>query len=133
MNIPRKLYAMFLSGPVEVEGFPWIESRELGGLSIILTTPVFLWAVRARARDLLTVSAWLSVGLVMIPVLLRADPGGVQFGFRYAQDIYPFVFVLLARTLATGISFEAWLAILVGVLVNAWGMGSAYFDWWYRS
>ena len=84
-------------------------------------------------RDLLTVSAWLSVGLVMIPVLLRADPGGVQFGFRYAQDIYPFVFVLLARTLATGISFEAWLAILVGVLVNAWGMGSAYFDWWYRS
>jgi hypothetical protein len=133
VNIPRKLYAMFLSAPVEVQGFPWIQSRELGGLSIVLTTPVFLWAVRTRGRDLFTLSAWLSVALVMIPVLLHADPGGVQFGFRYAQDVYPFAFVLVARALATGISFEAWLAIGVGLLVNAWGMGSAYFAWWYRS
>jgi len=133
VNIPRKLYAMFLSAPVEVPGFPWIQSRTLGGLSILLTTPVFLWAIRSRSRDLFTMGAWASVALVMIPVLLHADPGGVQFGFRYAQDIYPFLFVLVARSLATGITVEAWLAIGIGLLVNAWGMGSAYFDWWYRS
>jgi hypothetical protein len=124
---------MFLSAPVEVPGFPWIQSRPLGGLSILLTTPAFLWAIRSRSRDLFTIGAWASVALVMIPVLLHADPGGVQFGFRYAQDIYPFVFVLVARSLATGITAEAWLAIGIGLLVNAWGMGSAYFDWWYRS
>ena len=110
--------------------FPWIQSRDLGGLSILLTTPVFLWAFRARGRDLFTLGAWMSVALIMIPILLHADPGGVQFGFRYAQDIYPFLFVLVARSLATGIYFEAWLAIGVGLLMNAWGMGSAYFEWW---
>lgn len=133
VNIPRKLYAMFLSAPVEVQGFPWIQSRELGGLSILLTTPVFLWAIRSRERDLFSLGAWSSVALIMIPVLLHADPGGEQFGFRYAQDIYPFLFVLVARALATGIHLEAWIAIGVGLVVNAWGMGSAYFDWWYRN
>jgi len=133
VNIPRKLYAMFLSAPEEVQGFPWIQSRTLGGLSILLTTPVFLWAILARRRDLFTIGAWTSVALIMVPVLLHADPGGVQFGFRYAQDVYPFLFVLVARSLATGIHLEAWLAIGVGLLVNAWGMGSAYSEWWYRS
>lgn len=133
VNIPRKLYAMFLSGPEEVQGFPWIQSRDLGGLSILLTTPVFLWAIASRRRDLFTIGAWTSVALILVPLLLHADPGGEQFGFRYAQDIYPFLFVLVARSLATGIHLEAWLAIGVGVVVNLWGMGSAYFDWWYRS
>jgi len=133
VNIPRKLYAMFLSGPVEAQAFPWVQSRALGGLSILLTTPVFLWALRSRSRDLFTVGAWAGVALIMIPVLLHADPGGVQFGFRYAQDIYPFLYVLVVRSLVKGIHFEAWLAIGLGLLVNAWGMGSAYFDWWYRS
>jgi len=133
VNIPRKLYAMFLSAPVEVQGFPWIQSRPLGGLSILLTTPVFLWAILARHRDLFTLGAWTSVALIMVPVLLHADPGGVQFGFRYAQDIYPFLFVLVARALVSGIRLEAWLAVGVGMLVNTWGMGSAYFDWWYRN
>lgn len=133
VNIPRKLYAMFLSGPVEVQEFPWIQSRALGGLSILLTTPVFLWAVRSRSRDLFTLGAWMSVALILLPLLLHFDPGGEQFGFRYAQDIYPFLFVLVARSLATGIHLEAWLAIGVGLLVNAWGMGSAYYDWWHRN
>jgi len=131
-NIPRKAYAMFLSAPVEVQTFPWIQSRPLGGLSIILTTPIFLWAILARRRDLFTIGAWTSVALIIIPVLLHADPGGEQFGFRYAQDVYPFLFVLVHRALATGIHLEAWLAIGIGLVVNAWGMGSAYFDWWYR-
>lgn len=132
-NVPRKLYAMLLSAPAEIREFPWIQSRPLGGLSIVLTTPLFLWAILARRRDLFTIGAWTSVALVLVPILLHADPGGEQFGFRYAQDVYPFLFVLVARALATGIRLEAGIAIAIGLLVNAWGMGSAYFDWWYRS
>ena len=49
VNIPRKLYALFLTGPVEVGEFPWVQPRGLGGLSIFLTTPLFLWSIKARA------------------------------------------------------------------------------------
>ena len=66
----------------------------------------------------------------MRPVLTHADPGGAQFGFRYAQDIYPFLFLLVVRGLRGRISFEAWLAIAIGVVVNIWGMGATHVDWW---
>ncbi len=129
-NIPRKLYALLLTMPVQVEGFPWIQSRLLGGLSIVLTSPIMLWSIKARRPDWFGLGAWLAVGLILIPILLHADPGGAQFGFRYAQDFYPFLFLLTVRGLGGRIGFEAWLAIAIGFAVNLWGMGSTYFNWW---
>ena len=130
VNIPRKLYALLLSGPVQVGEFPWVQSRHLGGLSILLTTPLFLWTIKARRPDWFGIGAWSTVALILVPILLHADPGGSQFGFRYAQDVYPFLFLLVVRGLRGRISFEAGLAIAIGVLVNIWGMASAYHDWW---
>jgi hypothetical protein len=130
LNIPRKLYALFLTTPVEVAGFPWIQPRQLGGLSILLTTPLFLWAIKARRPDWFGLGAWAAVILTLIPILMHADPGGAQFGFRYAQDFYPFLFLLTVRGLGGRISFEAWVAIAIGAVVNIWGMGATYFDWW---
>jgi hypothetical protein len=121
---------MFLSVPAEVGGFPWVLPRHLGGLSIVLTTPLFLWAIAARRPDWFGIGAWTAVALVLVPVLLHADPGGEQFGFRYAQDIYPFLFLLTARALRPRITFEAWVAIGIGLLVNAWGMAVTAFDRW---
>jgi len=129
-SVPRKAYALLLSGPAEYSTFPWVLPRRLGGLSIFLTTPLFLWAVSARRPDWFGIGAWAAIGLVLVPILLHADPGGEQFGFRYAQDFYPFLFLLVARALRKGITFEAWLAIGIGLLVNAWGMGVTYLDWW---
>ncbi len=130
VNIPRILYAMTLTAPVQVGDFPWIQSRHLGGLSIVLTTPLLLWALRARRPDWLGVGAWASVLLILIPILTHADPGGMQFGFRYAQDLYPMLLLLTVRGLGGRISTEAWIAIAIGGLVNLWGMGSTYYDWW---
>jgi hypothetical protein len=130
VNIPRTLYALLLSSPNQVGDFPWVQSRRLGGLSIVLTTPLFLWAIKARRPDWFGVGCWLAVVLVLGPILLHADPGGAQFGFRYAQDVYPFLLLLTIRGLGGRISFEAWAAIVIGFVVNLWGMGSTYFDWW---
>jgi hypothetical protein len=129
VNIPRKLYALFLTTPAEVGEFPWVQPHALGGLSILLTTPLFLWSIKARRPDWFNLGAWVAVGLILIPILLHADPGGLQFGFRYAQDFYPFLFLLTVRGLGGKLSFEAWIAIAIGFLVNLWGMGATYFDW----
>lgn len=128
--IPRMLYSMFLSVPMEVGDFPWIQSRRLGGLSILLTTPLFLWAFKARRPDWFGLGAWTAVILTLLPVLTHGDAGGSQFGFRYAQDVYPFLLLLTVRGLRGRISFEAWVAIAIGFAVNAWGMWSTYDNWW---
>jgi hypothetical protein len=130
VNVPRVLYAMLLTTPVQVPDFPWIQSRQLGGLSLLLTTPLFLWAIKARRLDWFGLGTWTSVLLILIPILAHADPGGAQFGFRYAQDLYPFLILLTVRGLGGRISTEAWIAIAIGGLVNLWGMGSTYYDWW---
>ena len=96
----------------------------------MLTSPIFLWAIRARRPDWFGLGAWLSIALILIPNLTHADPGGVQFGYRYAQDIYPFLLLLTVRGLAGRIGFEAGLALAIGFVANFWGMASAYYDWW---
>jgi hypothetical protein len=127
--VPRMVYAMFLTVPLQVWEFPWIQSRRLGGLSIVLTTPLFLWVFKARRPDWFGIGAWGAVVLVLAPVLMHGDAGGSQFGFRYAQDIYPFLLLLTVRGLRGRISVEAAIAIAVGAVINVWGMGSTYFDW----
>ncbi len=127
--VPRMVYAMFLTVPQQIGGFPWIQSRRLGGLSILLTTPLFLWVVKARRPDWFGIGAWGAVALILVPVLMHGDAGGSQFGFRYAQDIYPFLLLLTVRGLRGRISVEAWIAIAVGAVINLWGMGSTYFNW----
>lgn len=62
-------------------------------------------------------------------MLLHADPGGVQFGYRYALDFLPFLFLLAARGMGTRLSFEALLAIGIALLVNIWGMWAWYTGW----
>jgi hypothetical protein len=129
-NIPRQLFAMFLNTPVQVGDFPWVRPRLLGGLSILLTTPLFIWVVKARDHDWFTVGAWVSVALILVPVLTHADPGGAQWGYRYAQDIYPFLWLLTVRGLRGRIGFEAGLAIALGFVVNLWGMAISYTSGW---
>jgi len=129
-SIPRQVSRLLLSVPAMVPGFPWFQPLFLGGPSILLTTPLFLWAFKARRPDLFNLGAWAALVLILIPNLTHADPGGVQFGYRYGQDVYPFLFLLTVRGLRGRISLLAWVAIAVGLVVNAWGMAAAYFAWW---
>ncbi|HEY9899257.1 MAG TPA: hypothetical protein V6D00_08760 [Pantanalinema sp.] len=128
-SIGRNLYAMLLKAPNLVDRFPYAQPPVLGGLSLFLTTPAFLWAIKARKRDLATLGAWAAILLTLVPILLHADPGGDQFGYRYAQDFYPFLFLLAVHGMGDRPSFEARLAIALSLLVNLWGMWATYIHW----
>jgi hypothetical protein len=127
----RDFSALFLSRPGVIHHFPWLAPPSYGaGPSILLTSPIFLWALRARRLDWFNVGAWLSVALILLSQLLYADTGGNQFGSETAQDVYPFLMLLTVRGLNGKISRLAWVAIAIGVLVNLWGIGFALADWW---
>lgn len=129
-NIVKKIHAMLLTSFTYDRDFPWLKPKLLGGLSIFLTTPLVLWAIKARQLNLFVVGTWISIGLICVPILTHADAGGSQWGFRYAQDFYPFVFLLMAHGTRGRFSFEAKCALLIGLVVNLLGMWAYYFNRW---
>ncbi len=64
------------------------------GLSVLITSPGLLFAIRADWRD---PRAWWLLGarsLVLIPTLLYYGGGWLQYGYRYFLDSVPFVIAL---------------------------------------
>ena len=70
------------------------------------------------------------MGPILVPTMLRADAGGAQFGFRYVQDLLPFLFLLMVRGLRGRLGRLGWLAVSIGLAVNLWGMAYAFGGWW---
>jgi hypothetical protein len=121
---------MFLTSFTYDREFPWLKPRLLGGLSVFLTTPLVLWAIKARQFNLFVVGTWMAIGLICVPIFTHADAGGSQWGFRYAQDFYPFIFLLITHGTRGRFSFEAKCALVIGFVVNLLGMWAYYFDLW---
>jgi hypothetical protein len=106
---------------------PFIRPDGLG-LSIFLTSPGLLRAIRAPWRDPslgpLAVGLALTALAVLLPNLLYYGGGWLQFGYRYALDSIPFVLALAA--MATARHGFGWLWRLLttfGVIV---GVASVY-------
>jgi hypothetical protein len=142
-HVPMNLDYLFLKlpGPNIVDGslqFPFFRPDGLG-MSILLTSPGLLYAVRAPWRE--SRSWWLlgAAALVLLPTLLYYGGGWLQYGYRYALDSIPFVFALCGlaaahderlaeivgfRGPAIGVGWR-WLIVL-GVVVGLGGVYWAY-------
>jgi hypothetical protein len=104
------------------------------GMSVLLTSPALLLAVPAwfdRRRRPIVVAALIAVVLVSLANLMHFSQGWVQFGYRFSNDVVPFVLVLTAIGLAHLVDrpdrrpWAMGLAIgllLMSVGINAWGV-----------
>lgn len=137
-HVPMNLYYLFGKVPKIIDQFPYFQPDGLG-MSIFITSPGLLYAVRAPWR---TSRVWWLAGaalLVLIPTLLYYGGGWLQYGYRYALDSIPFVWAMGALAAARdedvrgsvgldgasiGVGWR-WL-ILFGVLVGAGGVYWAY-------
>jgi len=120
-NIPLHLYTIFLMPP---EYWPdWSILRPSPyGLSVLLHSPAFVYAVLVKRRTVLKPLCWAVIGLIAIPILTYYAQGWVQFGYRFLLDFAPFLLIL------TALGFEdtrstKWKVLLVGVSIvaNLWG------------
>lgn len=95
------------------------------GMSILLTTPAFLYLLRPQPREhredvfwhrLL----WATVAACALPGLFYQNTGYEQFGFRFSMDYTPYLIMLLA---VGRHPITKWfkLSILWGVAVNTFG------------
>lgn len=119
--LPRNLDALFLRSFDFLEQFPWLRPNWTS-LSILITTPLVLWLIKAREWTTLVVVGWLAVVLGIFPDLIHGGVGWAQWGYRRALDVMPIVFLMLGWVFRKGMSVEAKVAIVAGVIVNAYGM-----------
>lgn len=121
-HLPMNLDYFLFHLTTVVPEFPFFRPDGLG-LSVLITSPGLLYAVRADWRDR---RAWWLAGaalLVLIPSLLYYGGGWLQYGYRYFMDSVPFVIALCASAAATrGRIGLGWRFLIVfGVIVMAMG------------
>lgn len=100
LYLPRHVQAILFEPPDLVGGTPWFLRPRYIGMSLFLTTPVFLWAVvglRSARRQAAVAATALAALLALIPDVFHGTIGFQQFGYRFSIDAQPFL-VALALT-----------------------------------
>ncbi len=94
-NVPLHLYTIFFMPPEFHADWSVLRPSPYG-MSVLLTSPAFIFAAFVKRNDPLKVASWLAIGLVSIAVLTSFSQGWVQYGYRYLLDFTPFLLLLTA-------------------------------------
>jgi hypothetical protein len=93
------------------------------GLSILITTPLFIYTLFNKLKDKLVLFTWISIIPIALVVLSHGTTGFAQFGYRFAVDFYPLFFLLIIKYFSKNkIETIHWVLLSVGILVNFWGV-----------
>ncbi len=127
VHVPMNLDYFLVHLPYYIPRPPFFRPDGLG-LSVLITSPGLLFAVRASWRD---PRSWWLLGatiLVLIPTLLYYGGGWLQYGYRYFLDSVPFVIALCGlAAVREGRIGRGWLALIAfGTIVMAIGVYWAY-------
>lgn len=97
------------------------------GMSIFLTSPGLLIAIRADWRDRRVIALGLAALGVLVPSLLYYGGGWLQYGYRYALDSIPYVMAIIGLAAARR-RLPIWGKALIaaGFVVNLLGVWWAY-------
>lgn len=141
LYLPRHVDAIVFEPPDIVGGTPWFLRPRTVGMSLLLTTPAFLWVfagLRAVRRDAVVAATAIAAALVLLPDVFFGSVGGPQFGYRYSLDAQ----ALLVALAVTGDARPAgvWrrrpsllfvLAALLAVAVNVYAaIAIVRFGYW---
>jgi hypothetical protein len=91
------------------------------GLAIWFTTPAFIFALKSKIRDAVTLGAWISIIAIAL-VIFTKGLSGWGFGYRYAVDFYPFLYVLTVRGFGGKIKWYHKALIIIGIAINLIGV-----------
>ncbi len=121
-NIPLHLYSMFFIAP---EFEPVFIRPSPYGMSVVLTSPAFIYAAFVKRQHILRTASWMAIGFVSIPLLLHYSQGWVQFGYRFLLDFAPFLLILTAFGFEDNQSPQSTrmkvLLVGISIVVGFWG------------
>ncbi len=114
---------MLFEPPKFIRVFPYVTFNPFG-TSIFLTMPALLFAFlgfRRHKQRWFAASLLAGCVLPVAAVLLYFNTGWYQFGYRFALDFLPFLFLLAALGMAERPRWPEKTLIVLSVLVNVWG------------
>jgi hypothetical protein len=101
IHIPANLYYFLFRGPdavfvpnTQILTYPFLKINGWG-MSIFFTSPMFLWIAKAPFRKKEVFLASITSLLIALSIFGYYGIGFDQFGYRYAIDFYPFLFIIL--------------------------------------
>jgi hypothetical protein len=130
--LSRNLAAFLVLTPRIMTKAPYVQVS-WHGMSIFLTTPVFILLLWPKLRGALHWPLWLTVLPVFLTHALYQNDGWVQFGYRFSLDFTVFLVLLLALG-GRKLGWTARTLILVGIAINLFGaitflrMPQCYYD-----
>ncbi len=127
--IPRHLKVIFANIPIFVSTPPYV-MPSWEGMAIWITTPAFIYALFAGIKNRLAFACWAAIIPIALLDFSHGGTGWSQFGYRYAVDFYPFLFLLTVKGIGDRIRWHHMLLISISVIVNLWGVLWIFkFDW----
>ena len=125
--IPKHLWIFFLKPPVFKSEWPYVVPP-LMGMSILITTPAFIYSVFAGIRNRFALACWAAIVPIALLAFTHGGVGWIQFGYRFAMDFYPFLLLLttigIEKTIGkdSDLQWKQKILIILAVLVNLWGV-----------
>ena len=117
--IPQNLTPFLTGLPTFTSTAPYMIAP-LSGLAIWFTTPAFIFSLKSKIKDAATLPAWIAIFAIAF-VIFTKGLSGWGFGYRYAVDFYPFLYVLTLQGIGEKIRWYHKLLIVLGIIVNIWG------------
>jgi Gpi18-like mannosyltransferase len=103
-------------------------------MSILVTQPILLWLIwRVKWRDLKFTTKALLVGcsLILLLVILFYASGYRHYGYRYAMDFIPILFVILMaeyrRQHPAGLTSAMKRLMFISAIINSYLFSSWFF------
>jgi hypothetical protein len=128
--IPNHLKIMFTALPKMIDHWPYF-IPSWGGMAIWATTPAFVYALWAPIKNNVVKMLWFTIPMIGLVNFCFGSTGFTQFGYRYAVDFYPFLVMLVILGVSrTGLKWHHWVLLVLGIIVNIWGvLGNNIYHW----
>lgn len=125
--IPLNFMEMLVAPWKRLSNFPYFVPGGFGG-AIWWSSPFIFFILRFGARDkALKYTAWVAIIVLTFLLWIHGNPGGWQFGYRYAMILLPWMFLILLENSPKKILWYEWLAYIFSFIVNLY---ATYLFFW---
>ena len=90
------------------------------GMSIFITSPLVAWLFWPKEKNWLYPILWATLIPGILPALFYQNSGYVQFGYRFALDVMPYVVMLLSVG-RVPVTKTTKALIIIGIIINLAG------------
>lgn len=119
--LPKNLYYMLIAPPKFDREFPFF-APDPWGMGIIFCSPILLILYRSFSKKKIPLLSWISVFLILSPILLYYTTGGTQYGYRFLMDFLPFLTILFVESTRGKFKIHEYFLIFISILINLRGI-----------